>query len=233
MADLAAPLTAAPHTVRDVLRPDPLTVTTQTGFREAVGLLCRADLEALPVIDGGSVVGLLTSDDLLLKEELAGAPHGGTGGPWQRHKNRVRASGRTVGEVVGPRPPTIGPDTGLGQAAQLLHRRHVPALVVVGDGGELLGVVTRTDLLHVFLREDAALTADVEQAVSHALHDPPEDGHGVQTSVDDGCVRLEGRLRYASQAERVAAAVQQVPGVVAVDCLVRSDTDDVHLSLGF
>ena len=59
----------------------------------------------------------------------------------------------------------------------------------------------------------------------------PGEGTAVRASVRDGCVRLDGRLAYQSQAERLADAVSHLPGVVAVDCRVEGDVDDLHLSL--
>ena len=225
MDQTAAPRTppAAVPTVRDVMTPQPLTIAPTAGFREAVRLLSQAGVDALPVVDGERLVGLVGTEDLLLKEEMVELPHGGSGLPWQRHRDRVRARGRQVAEVMDTQPPTVRPDTTLGRAARELHRRHRGCLLVVDGDRKLLGVVTRTDLLSVYLRDDPQLEQDIAALL------PPATEREVHVTVRDGCVRLEGRLHYQSQAERVSDAVAHVPGVVAVDCRIRVEVDDLHM----
>ena len=216
------PAVAAP-TVRDVMTAQPLTIAPTAGFREAVRLLSQAGVDALPVVDGERLVGLVGTEDLLLKEEMVELPHGGSGLPWQRHRDRVRAKGRQVAEVMDAQPPTVRPDTTLGRAARELHRRHRGCLLVVDGDRRLLGVVTRTDLLSVYLRDDPELEREITALLPDAARD-------VHAAVQDGCVRLEGRLHYQSQAERLSYDVAHVPGVVAVDCRIRVEVDDLHLT---
>lgn len=217
-----ATLIATP-TVRDVMTPDPLTVAPTAGFREAVRLLSSAGVDALPVVDDGRLVGLVSTDDLLLKEEMVELPRGGSGLPWQRHRDRIRARGRQVAEVMDTQPPRVRPDTTLGRAARELHRRHRGTLLVVDDNGALLGMVSRTNLLSVYLRDDPTIERDVVALMS-------EIGRNLSATVSDGCVRVDGRVHYQSQAARLADAVAHVPGVVAVDCRVSAEVDDLHLS---
>lgn len=225
MEQTAAPRTpaVAAKTVRDVMTTQPLTIAPTAGFREAVRLLSQAGVDALPVVDGDRLVGLVGTEDLLLKEEMVELPHGGSGLPWQRHRDRVRAKGRQVAEVMDSQPATVRPDTTLGRAARELHRRHRGCLLVVDGDRRLLGVVTRADLLSVYLRDDPELERDITALL-------PSDGRNLHATVRDGCVRLEGRLHYQSQAERLAHDVAHVPGVVAVDCQISVEVDDLHLT---
>lgn len=119
---------------------------------------------------------------------------------------------------------TVAASATLSDAAHLMHRHGVGALPVVGEDGRLLGIVTRSDLLRVFLRDDADLLADVERAVAPV-------GAVVRCTVLDGCVTLEGEVRYLSQAESALAAARHVPGVVDVRCSVRAEVDDVHSAM--
>ena len=122
-------------TVADVMTSQPPTVSSTAGFRDAVLLLAQSGVDALPVVDADHrLVGLISSEDLLLKEEMVELPYGGTGLPWQRHRDRVRARGRAVCEVMDAQPPSVGPTTTLGRAAREMHRRHRGSLPVVGAG---------------------------------------------------------------------------------------------------
>ena len=210
--------------VDGVMTREVVTATRETGFRDAVRLLTEKRVGALPVVDGDRLVGILTQSDLLLKEEASDRPDPMAGRPWQRHRSRLRASATSVGAAMSQRPWTVAPTATLSDAAHLMHRHGVGVLPVVDGEKRLVGIVTRSDLLRVFLRDDADLLADVERAVAPA-------GDGVRCSVADGCVTLDGSVRYLSQAGSASAAARHVPGVVDVRCSVRAEVDDVHSAM--
>lgn len=215
---------SAPLHVDDVMTSEVVTATRETGFRDAVRLLTEQRVGALPVVDGDRLIGILTQSDLLLKEEASDRPDPMAGRPWQRHRSRLRAAATSVGAAMSPRPWTVAPTATLSDAAHLMHRHGVGALPVVDGEKHLVGIVTRSDLLKVFLRDDADLLADVERAVAPA-------GDGVRCSVADGFVTLDGSVRYLSQADSAMAAARHVPGVVEVRCAVRAEVDDVHSAM--
>ena len=213
---------AALHVV-DVMTSEVVTVTPETGFRDAVRLLTEQRVGVLPVVEGDRLVGILTQSDLLLKEEAGDRPDPMAGLPWQRHRSRLRASATCVGRAMSKRPWTVAPAATLSEAAHLMHRHGVGGLPVVEGDGRLVGIVTRSDLLSVFLRSDADLLADVERAVAPA--------GDVRCAVADGCVTLDGSVHYLSQADSALAAARHVPGVVDVRCSLRAEVDDVHSAM--
>lgn len=215
----------AAKAVRDVMTRDVVTVAPETSFREAVRLMEELRIDALPVIEGDRVVGLVAESDLLLKEELAGLPAGGAVLPWQRRRDRSRAGARSVREAMTRSPATVSPDDTLSAAARVMHRRRVGGLPVVEGDVRLVGIVTRSDLLKVFLRDDDELAADVLQALGSLA------GQGIGCEVSDGCVTLEGEVRLRSDATRAAALAAHVPGVVHLDCAVRWQVDDVNVAM--
>lgn len=92
---------------------------------------------------------------------------------------------------------------------------------VVGDSGHLIGIVTRGDLLKVFMRTDREIAADATAAIRGVLNEP----EAVTVTVTDGIMSLQGELASqleAEAAEAAAAAAAAVPGVVAVDANVRA-----------
>ncbi len=59
------PRTARPVAVREIMKPDPITVTPQTTTLEAIELLRRHECGCLPVVEGGKLVGIVTEHDFI------------------------------------------------------------------------------------------------------------------------------------------------------------------------
>ena len=214
-------------TVADVMTREVVTVGPEASFRDVVRLIEDRHVDALPVVDGaGKIVGIIDESDLLLKEEFADGPHGQSGLPWQRRRDRFRASATTVQQAMSRHVVTVESGATLTAAARLMHRNHVSGLPVVGADSRLEGIVTRSDLLRVFLGEDVDLCAAVHAALG------PVAARGVSCSVTDGRVRLEGEVQLRSQAMAATAMARRVPGVVDVDSrLLHYAADDVQVSM--
>ena len=89
--------------------------------------------------------------------------------PWRRPAPRAR--GTTAGELMTSPAITVGPDATVVDAAKLLDRHGIKRLPVVDRNGRLVGIVSRRDLLTVFLREDEDLAADIADRGSDRLID--------------------------------------------------------------
>jgi CBS domain-containing protein len=184
------------HRVRDVMTTAVVTVDRITPYKEIVSLLAEHRISGVPVLMmGRQVVGVVTEADLLAAQE--------------QHARRLRFSGRrpswwwrgryhsalTAGELMSTPAITIGPDATVPAAARLMDAHHLRRLPVVDEKGTILGVVSRRDLLSVFLRPDAAIAADVRRV----LHDVPlADPADVDVSVRNGVVTLAGTIRPAA-----------------------------------
>jgi CBS domain-containing protein len=81
--------------------------------------------------------------------------------------------------------------------------------------GELVGIVTRADLVRAFARADGDVLAEVREAVD-LQRELWSDDAPVEISVDDGEVTLTGAVRRRGLAERLPSAARAVPGVVGV-----------------
>ncbi len=208
--------------VRDVMTRDVVVARPETTFREAVRLIEEHHVHALPVVDEREhALGMVAESDLLVKEEMS---EGHVRTPLQR-RGRVRLAGITAGEIMTSPAVTIGPSQTLGQAAKLLHRRHIGRLPVVEDDGRLMGIVTRSDLLRVFLGTDEDLLVAVQQAIA-AVDDPGS--HTISATVDDGVVGLHGSARLRSQVKAVGDRVRRVPGIVRLDVTATAAYDDLY-----
>ncbi|MFD8815090.1 CBS domain-containing protein [Streptomyces sp. NPDC059627] len=188
----------SPHTVGDVMTRAPVAVGRDAPFKDVVALMDRWKVSTLPVLDGeGRVVGVVSEADLLFKDEL-------------------RAGGVTAGDLMNAPAVTVHADAALAEAARLMARRGVKRLPVVDGAGVLKGIVSRADLLKVFLRADEELTEEVRREVVDRLF--PLSADHIRVEVSEGVVTLTGWIdspEPAPVAERLARAVD---GVVDVHC---------------
>ncbi|TDT97374.1 BON domain-containing protein [Streptomyces sp. 846.5] len=207
-----------PRKVSDVMSTDPVTVTRRTPFKELAEVLGRRRISAVPVVDGqGLVIGIVSQADLLPKEAYRDRV------PTRRevllHLEEIeKAGGTTAGDIMTVAVAVIGPHATLSEAARLMARRHVRRLPVVDGGGRLVGIVSRSDLLKVFLVTDEQLTAAVLTELTEAL--PEADTSGLVVTVKNGTVTIGGRLDDGSVIPALARIARAVEGVVDVEVVL-------------
>ncbi|MEU9451206.1 CBS domain-containing protein [Streptomyces sp. NPDC048277] len=216
----------SPHTVRDVMTRAAVAVGRDAPFKDVVALMDEWKVSALPVLEGeGRVIGVVSEADLLPKEEFRDSdPDRFT--QRDRLADLAKAGGLTAEELMSTPAVTVHADATLAEAARIMARRGVKRLPVVDGVGMLEGVVSRADLLKVFLREDEELAEEVCREVVDRLF--PISADHIRVEVSEGVVTLTGWIdspALAPVAERLAGAVE---GVVGVRChlspvSVRSD----------
>ncbi|RSS93117.1 CBS domain-containing protein [Streptomyces sp. WAC05292] len=212
-----------PYTVADVMTTEVVAVTPDTGFKDIAAAMRRWKVTALPVVEGeGRVVGVVSEADLLPKEEFH-EHRPGMIEQMRRLADTAKAGSVTAGELMTSPAVTVGPDATLPGAARLMAVRHVKRLPVVDGGGTLRGIVSRSDLLKVFLRPDEELAAEIRRTVVERLF--PLSHGAVGVTVEHGVATLTGPVRderLIPVAERLAHAVE---GVVDVRCLLRAPAE--------
>ncbi|MFC8244608.1 CBS domain-containing protein [Streptomyces chartreusis] len=207
-------MTGSPHIVRDVMTRGVAVVDRDALFKDIVRTLQERKVSALPVVDGrGRVLGVVSEADLLHKEEFRDSdPDRYT--QLRRLSDLVKAGSATAGELMTRPALTITADATLAQAARIMARARVKRLPVVDADGCLEGVVSRADLLKVFLRDDEEIAEEVRREVVAYLFPLP--ASAVRVDVLDGVVRLGGRIRDKSLVPVAARLVRAVEGVVDV-----------------
>ncbi|WP_324787763.1 CBS domain-containing protein [Streptomyces sp. H51] len=205
-----------PHTVSDVMTRTVVAVTDGAPFKEIVRAMRSWQVSALPVLDDAHrVVGVVSEADLLPKEEFRDEdPDAHT--RLRRSPDLAKAAARTAGELM--TAPAVTARTGdtLAQAARAMARGGVKRLPVVDESGVLQGVVSRSDLLSVFLRSDEDIAREVRREVVATLF--PGQVERVRVRVREGVVRLTGRVRDTTLVPVAARLTRAVEGVVDVDC---------------
>ncbi|MEU6577558.1 CBS domain-containing protein [Streptomyces sp. NPDC046805] len=193
-------------------------------FKDIVARMERWQVSALPVLEGdGRVVGLVSEADLLPKEEFRDSdPERFT--RQHRLSDLAKAGALTAEELMSTPAVTVHSDATLAEAARIMALRHVKRLPVVNSEGLLEGVVSRGDLLKVFLRPDNDLADEIRRDIVDVLFPAPVEP--VHIMVADGVATLTGRVRDAARIPLAVRMVRGVEGVVDVDCrITAADTD--------
>jgi CBS domain-containing protein len=196
---------------KDAMTSPAITVTPETHCKDAAALLVRHRISALPVVDAsGQLVGLVSEADLLPLEASPDPRSQAT--PVQP---RTVPLPRTVDEVMSPEVYTVDEDTDLGIVAQRMLEANVKRFPVL-HGHEVVGIVSRHDLVKVIARSDKEVLASVQGALM-------EEGMrltSMDVQVRDGVVELagDGDRQTLRLAEILA---RSVPGVLDVRTIAR------------
>ncbi len=188
----------------------------QTPFKFLVRLIEENRVSAIPIVDQqGIPIGIVSESDLLFKEQRheleseRDLVH-----PRRRQQQRAKAAGNVASELMTSPPLTVTTGASLTEAARLMQERNVRRLVVVDERGKIAGIVSRSDLLQVFLRTDDELRDEIIGALVPALLWPAPAGLGVD--VRWNVVTLTGEVDRKSDAEILARSAKGLDGVVGV-----------------
>ena len=204
--------------VSDVMATSVVTVDRATPYKEIARLLAANRISGMPVLKmGREVAGVVTEADLLVVESRTARQMRSAARP--NFMSRVRRHPAfTAGELMTAPAITIGPNVSVHAAGRLMSTRHVRLLPVVDEHNRLIGVVSRRDLLAVFLRPDEDIAADVRQVLNEILQAEPGEA---DVAVRDGIVTLTGTLDPATGAhgDLIPVAIRlmwDVDGVVDI-----------------
>ncbi|MFJ3921799.1 CBS domain-containing protein [Streptomyces sp. NPDC090022] len=209
--------------VGELMTREVVTVPRRATFKDIVRTLGEHRVSAVAVTDDdGHPLGVISESDLLPKtadqgDWFSSLPHPE---PWESGK----AAGTKAEELMSAPAVCARPDWTVAEAARLMESQQVKRLLVVDGADVLVGIVTRGDLLRIFLREDDAIrheiTADV---LDRTLHLEPT---AVSVEVVDGQVTLHGAVRFRSLVPVVERLCRTVDGVVRVTEHLAWETDD-------
>jgi CBS-domain-containing membrane protein len=207
--------------VGSVMTADVVRAEYGTPFKEVARLLAGHRISGLPVVDeDDKVIGVISETDLMVRQ--AETPDPFAPAPRFRfprfnrsaRRRAVKARARTAGQLMTVPPVTAHADDTIVEAARTMARRRVERLPVLDEEERLVGIVTRRDLLRVFLRPDRDIRAEViEQVLVGTLWLAPRT---VDVSVTEGVVTLAGHMERRSETEIAVSMARQVDGVVAV-----------------
>ena len=95
-----------------------------------------------------------------------------------------------------------------------MQERNVRRLVVVDQRGNIAGIVSRSDLLQIFLRTDQDLRSELVQRLVPAVL--PTDAGAVHVAVESNVITLSGEVDRRSDVDILGRLAREVDGVVSV-----------------
>jgi CBS domain-containing protein len=148
--------------VSTVMTHDPIVAYPETAISTVVQLLAEKHIGSLPVVnDAGHLIGIVSETDLMWQEMGATPPAYimlldsviYLQDPSKYERSLHKALGQTVLDVMTKNPVTITADQTLPIAARLMNDRRVQSLPVLDDDHQLIGILTRGDIIRVMAAE--------------------------------------------------------------------------------
>ncbi|UQA94411.1 CBS domain-containing protein [Streptomyces halobius] len=193
------------RSVADLMTPNAVTAQPGTTFKEITRLLDEYGITAVPVVDENErTVGVVSEADLLRRQSKEGPS--------------TAATLMTSPAIV------ARPEWSAVLAARTMDEKKIKRLPVVDDSGRLIGVISRRDILQLFLRRDRAIQEEIlEDILTCTLGLSPA---ALTVDVTDGKVTLSGTLERKSLIPIVVRLCESVDGVVEVVDRLAFERDD-------
>ena len=214
--------------IQEIMTSDVLTIGPEAEIRDVARIFVEHGISGLPVCGAGrEILGVVSEGDILFKEQGSSrrrpvlSRFGG-----KESKEAEKALAVKVSEAMTTPAITVAPNRSVADAAKLMSERGINRLPVVKRDGQLVGIVTRTDLVRAFVRTDEEIRREItEDLIRGTLWiEVPET---IRVDVERGAVRLQGHLETSSDASLLVRLVSRVPGVVSVETDLSWATDDM------
>ena len=214
---------------RDVMVSPVIRVKPSATVQDVARILLQNRISGVPVVDdAGKVIGMVSEGDLMRRDDL-GTEHQRS---WWLASlfadenalaaEYVKAHARTVGDVMSKRVVAATPDTPLNQIAGLLER-HLIKRVPIIDNGELVGIVSRANLIQALAVDRKGLTISLpdaalrENIIAHLKTQPWAHMALVNFTAHDGIVDIWGIALSQTEKNALRVAAEGIRGVRAVN----------------
>lgn len=214
---------------KDIMTSPVINAGPETSVAEIATLLLERRISAVPVIEHGRLIGMVSEADLLHRHEI-GTDQAAPGPWWLRlfkqgasPADYVRTHARQARDIMTREVVTVEEDATLGDIAALLETRGVKRVPVM-RGNDVVGIVSRADLVRA-LAEGARVPARPSRD-DDAIHDRLLAELGRQpwwrslyssVSVSEGVVHFWGATENDADRDAVRVAAENVPGVRGIE----------------
>jgi CBS domain-containing protein len=211
------------------MTPQPITVSVDTSVVDIARMLLDRAISAVPVLDGGRIVGIVSEGDLMRRAETGTERRrpwwlGLLTSPQTLASEYTRTHGRRAADVMTTKVVTVTEATPLGKIAKLLEERRIKRVPVVRSG-KLVGIVSRADLLRALAAGSAdsgpTLTMSDQDIRARFLGDLEAASWATPAYVNPivvgGVVRLWGLVESEEERRALRAMAARIPGVRGVE----------------
>ena len=149
-------------TAKDIMTTDVVTVDPKTTVKEAANIMSEKGISGLPVVQNGELVGIVTENDLIIKDKKLHFPEyiNVIGGiiyleSYKKFREEFKKfTAVNVEELMTKDVITVSPDDSIEDIATIMHQENVNRLPVVDNSGQLIGIVTRANIVkHIAVEE--------------------------------------------------------------------------------
>jgi CBS domain-containing protein len=214
----------------DVMTRRLITIDPDSSVADAAKSMLENRISGLPVIDGqGRLVGLISEGDLLHRAEMGTQQRPRRSwwlnlisGPTGAADDYIKSHSRKVRDVMTQSVVSVSPDASINDIVRVLERHRIKRVPVL-DNGQLVGIVSRANLLQALasaaeVHEPSADDRTLRDRVLAELAAQPwAPDYTENIMVKDGIVHLWGSVSTESQHHALRVAAESVPGVKGVE----------------
>ncbi len=224
---------------RDVMVSPVITVGENDTVRDVAKRLAAKHISAAPVVDhAGKIVGIVSEADLLHRTE-AGTERPASwwlsviSGERALAEEYVKSHAKMVKDVMTKDVHTANPDTPLNEVADLLEEHHIKRVPIVGAGGDLVGIVSRANIIQALASARPALEISASDAmirdrlISELKKHSWSHLYKLNVTVTNGVVDLWGVAESEAERQAIRVAAEATPGVTAVNDHLLRETASV------
>ncbi len=214
--------------VSDYMRIETITASADMKASDVASQMVRSHVSGMPVVDkSNKVVGIITEGDLLRRAEIETEHHRPRWlqfllGSSRLAEDYVKSHARTVKDIMSKDVAVIDSNAPLDDAVEMMERRGVKRLPVV-NGGTLVGIISRADILAAFVykarseKKESASDGEIRQAIisefekNKWLH-----GDRLSIVVRNGEVDISGTVMSESERKAFVTLAESAAGVKKV-----------------
>ena len=212
----------------DVMTRDVISIDPNATVLQAARLMLQHHISGLPVIDGNSnLVGVLSEGDFLRRRETKTERRRSRWleflmGPGRVADEYTHSHGNRVSEVMTAEVQTVEQDTALEDIVDMMERRRIKRVPVV-CGGQVVGIITRSNLMHAMVslarKAEPTATGDAsirERLLAEIKREQWAPAAMINVVVHEGVVELWGVIIDERQRQALKVAAENISGVKAV-----------------
>lgn len=205
-----------------------VTVRPETTLKDIAAFMVMHHISGVPVVTSdGELVGIVTEADLLQRESSPGRPDGTLfekviGQFGGAREKRRRLEGVVASDVMSTPVITVEEQTPIRDVAAQMVRRKINRVPVMRRG-RLVGIVSRNDVMRVFVRPDEEIAQAVRDGLLHKLW---IDVAPLKITVKNGVVYMDGQVESHSDKDLAERWVAAIDGVLRVESSLTYEFDD-------